>query len=497
MKLSAIKESIIKHLNNLSIDDFYADPQLKSVKKVFTELTGLETDEEFKKYLHERFPETRIEVFQHSIKKEIEFLTHELSKAETIIKTDQDEVFKLEKAIGQNQTKLKEIPNQQVKINSDLAEIEIEINQIKPLSIKSLYDKQLNDLEKNKLLILKTLESLPLLFSNLEKEKNELTNELNSKIESIDLKKADFKSIENRIIENQNTLNKLNSEENELFDKEYTALVFLFKILLYQNIEIDNNYIEEKTGKMIKDNYGDYIEEVVDVKSEVLHEVTCNFDELKELIKEYTKKGNTIPNEWRKTLLKIISMPIGGFMGRCYSLSVDYQRNKDNMFFYREKMSLTPVDISAILATKIALKTNYSLRIEANKIALALSGGIMAIITFREKGDIINAYQQEPVEFYTASYNGLNEKQTLYFQKGYADSQIQIEIPNKYYILSKDYVIEIEYTCAPILMNSNSIIKLVPDISSKAKREDEIAEESKRQQNSMDDWDDDYDDDDY
>ena len=66
MKLSQIKESITEYLEKTSIDDFYADPLLKSIKKLFVEITGLNTDGEISTYLHERFPETSIEAFKTS-----------------------------------------------------------------------------------------------------------------------------------------------------------------------------------------------------------------------------------------------------------------------------------------------------------------------------------------------------------------------------------------------------------------------------------------------
>lgn len=496
MKLSAIKENIVEHLKKTSIDDFYADPQLESVKKLFSEITGLNTDEEIKSYLYEQFPETRLETYKKARLNEIKFLNNEISHAENDIKSLHDEVNKIELKLKDIRDKLNNIPKQQNQLNSELSEIENEINQIKPLSAKSPYDKHLSEIENNKIHILNSLENIPKTYSSLEIELLELTNLLNTKKESIESKQADYNKTKENSIELKNEIDQLENDKIEHFDNEYEALQFLFSVLLNKNITVGHEFIEEKTGRMIKDNWGDTMEEYIEVEVETIVERESSFQELKNIIQEFTQKGHKIPNDWRKILLKTLSKLNISFTGNYNTSNLNYAFSKENAVFYRDKKALTPVDISALLATKIAVKTNYSLRIEDNKIALALAGGIMAIISLREKSDTINAFQQEAIEFYTSSNYGNYDKQTLYYQKGYADSEIQIEIPKQYYILSELYVIEIEYISAPILMNSNNLIKLIPDISGKVKREDEIAEELKRQESLNDYWYDDNDDDD-
>ncbi len=496
MKLSVIKENIIEHLKKTSIDDFYADPQMKSVRKLFTELTGLNTDEEIKSFLYKRFPETRAETFKKAKLNTIKSLNNELTQTENAIKSLQEEVNKIELKLKNIQDKLNNIPKQQNQLNSEFAEIENEINQIRPLSAKSPYDKQLSELENKRIHVSNSIENIPKTISNLEIELLEQTNLLNSKKETIELKRLDYNKVEDNCIEIKNELDQLDIEGYEHFNNEYKALQFLFNVLFFKKITTDYEFIEEKTGKKLKDEWGYYIEEVEEVEVETILESECSFEELKSLIQEHTQKGNITPNDWRKILLKIISKLNITFTGSYNTSNVNYAFSKVNSVFYRDKKALTPVDTSALLATKIALKTNYSLRIEDNKFALALAGGIMVIISIREKGETINAFQQEAIEFYSSTYNGFYDKQTLYYQKGYADSEIQIAIPKQYYIIAEQYIVEIEYISAPILMNSNNLIKLIPDISGKAKREDEIAEELKRQERLNDYWHDDNDDDD-
>ena len=158
-----------------------------------------------------------------------------------------------------------------------------------------------------------------------------------------------------------------------------------------------------------------------------------------------------------------------------------------------EKSELTHLDQSMLLATKIAVRTNYSIKTADNKIVLALSGGILATISYREKGDLITKFQKESFEIYRISNNSKDfVLQTLYFQTGYANSEITIKTPEGFYILFDKYVIEIHFAPAPILFDSNSVIKLTPNISGKAKLEEEKRKEEKRKKND-DDWDDDWD----
>jgi hypothetical protein len=100
----------------------------------------------------------------------------------------------------------------------------------------------------------------------------------------------------------------------------------------------------------------------------------------------------------------------------------------------------------------------------------------MAIITFRKKGELINKFQQQSLEIYRKYNHNYSErfsKKTLYYQTGYANSEIQIQLPNQYYILSESYVIEIEYAPAPILFDNSKTVRLNTNISGIAEKEDD------------------------
>ena len=86
-------------------------------------------------------------------------------------------------------------------------------------------------------------------------------------------------------------------------------------------------------------------------------------------------------------------------------------------------------------------------------------------------------------------------------QTGYADSKIGIQTPGGYYILTDNLVIEIEFAPAPILFDNNSGIQFAPNISGKAKHEDEAeakeyrrrkAEHESRRKSEDDDYWDEY-----
>ncbi len=175
-------------------------------------------------------------------------------------------------------------------------------------------------------------------------------------------------------------------------------------------------------------------------------------------------------------------------------------------YFQSTELGFSHLDKSAFLALKISLSANHFI-ITQEDIALTLTGGLLASITFRKKGDLISKFQQSPRKIFALAVKGFYHldprgqngvdrdqirtsiHQTLYHQAGYADSTLQIETPIGYYLLLDEYVVEIRFHPASILIGANDVVRAVPEISSKAKRAEEIwADEKERQRQEEEEW---------
>jgi hypothetical protein len=214
------------------------------------------------------------------------------------------------------------------------------------------------------------------------------------------------------------------------------------------------------------------------------------YEDLSQFITPYIIIENTIPDDWRSLLFTILSKPIPNIAGSF----ADIFHSRKTYFEWTE-LDLTYLDTSFLLAIKIAVQANQTIQTTDQEIIISLSGGMSATLSFRKKGDLIAAFQRGPFEIFAKltkqnrSYELEQYKfQTLYYQKGYADSEIQIETPVGYYLLTENYVIEITFNPAPILFDS-SFVRNTPNISGKAKRADEIeAEEAERRRREEDDY---------
>ena len=533
-KLTDIKEKIIEKLKKLTIDDFYSFPFI--AKDVFSEITGLETYEDIEKYLTDKFPEIKLETLRKSLEQSLVELDKQIKTINKEINNSQKEIEQIEKDIAVNQEKQNklqkrpEIINAELKnIENELRDIEAEINQLKPLSGKLTYDNLLKNIETKKdakhlekQRLNEELDSCPLKIQELKNESEGFKEKITSIKSTIGQKESEIVSIQNTISDKQNEIENLKATEENHFQNEYSSLEFLFKILLQKEIQIREVYKEVKTGRKLKQFGGrldNFVEREVDeirpekTGEQKLETYGCSEVERKKIILSYTLNKNAIPKKWRNVLYETLSNTVIEISGIVNPNGFEYRNNNKHIEGYqylkRNKEKLTIIDIATLLATKIAAKSNYFIKIEDNKIALAISGGIIAILSFREKGELIKKNQEQPFEifirykekrrdeYYYYREDDNSEKrfvnQTLYHQKGYADSEIQIEIPNSYYILTENFVIEIEYAPAPILFDNNSVIKFAPNISGKAKREDEIKEkeeEERRRWDDDDDWDD-------
>lgn len=488
MTLTDIKEKIVEQLSKLTIDDFYSDPHLSFAKQIFSEQTKLKTDEEFEQFLTEKFPETTAETLRYSLDQSIADFNEQIADIEKNIKTSQTKIDKLETQVEEKKEQQADIPKQQDKTKSELTDIETEIKQIKPLAGKPPYDKQMESLEKTKEKITKELETYSAAILKAKEELEELQNNIKTERETISQKESEIKSIHSQIENKQQELNQLQEKENTHFKNEYSSLEFLFKILLHKTIGKVEIVTHKYTGEKYPiDRYYYDKNDIEKTGEQILKIHHCGFDEVCKFILPFTNSKSSIPKDWRKIIYKTLSNPIAEITGTISKIKPD-----STAYFTTENLGLSHIDISTLLAAKIAAKTKYSVRTSDNKIFLGLSGGLSATISFRDKGELISKFQKQPIEIYANCLSAARfVLQTLYYQTGYANSKIEIETPGGYYILTDKLVIEIEFNPAPILFDNNSVIQFAPNISGKAKHEDEVEAEDDRRRKAEDDayWD--------
>lgn len=496
MTLTDIKNKITGQLNKLTIDDFYSDPNVSFAKETFTKLTNQKSDEEIEKYLTDKFPDTTVEAKRFVLEQTIAELNNQITTVQSVIKNFQADIEKLDKQTADKKEEQDDIPKQESQSKTELKEIETEIQQIKPLANKAPYIKQMKDLEKFKEKKNKEIETYPAALNKLKIEISELHTKINGIKDSVLKNENEIKTIQTTIRKTQKELEQLSEKENNHYKNEYLSLEFLFKTLLKKSIRKREVIEHRKTGKKLTNtyNYQSYVETVAEKTGEVTLDIhNCEFVEYSKFILAFTTNKNVIPSGWRKVLYQILSTPLPNITGTISNITY----NK-HFYFNSENLKLTNKDISSLLATKIAVRTNYSVRTADNKIILGLSGGLSATITFREKGELIAKFQKQQFEIYSNCF--LSQRfvdHTLYHQTGYANSTISIETPGAFYILTDKFVIEIDFNAAPILFDNNSIIKFAPNISGKAKHEDEIAEQEAEEERRRQQDDDDYYDDDY
>lgn len=492
MKPSEIKNRIIAYLNSITIDDFYALNSLDFAKEIFYKMTGLSSEEQIEQYLLEQFPATtqfssifRTEEEIKSVQEQTENEAAVIENIKEQLKTYEQKSIEYNGLISGQEEDYKKC-EEEIKVLNNL------YNDYRSRELSSDFSKHIQNIEFSKeetqskaARILDSIQNAKIENDNLAIRQQLLIEELATKEASHITTLSTLEGLKGKLEEIYNP--------EPTYSQEYEALVLLFLLLLKKKTYTRNveKYLE--TGKLVKDEYNSKMvpEMVLKKTGEELHiyEDKKANEELFPLLIEYTKNQKILPEDWRQVLYRLLSGPIPAFSGIISKI------DKDKDFCIEHKNTwLTKEDLSLLLAVKTAVKSRNSLLTEENKIILGLSGGIMAIITFRLKGEIIMARQTKPTEFYINLLKNPSQYSwhTLYKQHGYADTDLDILLPNAYYILTKDYVIELEFMAAPALFDSNSLIRNTPSISSKSKKDDETAalEEEERRRQEDDDWDD-------
>ena len=98
------------------------------------------------------------------------------------------------------------------------------------------------------------------------------------------------------------------------------------------------------------------------------------------------------------------------------------------------------------------------------EILMPVSSGIAAKIAFRKTGQYVVESIQSESRIYSmtdfsheANKDYRFEDKTLLHVSGYTKSAINVHIPNGYYFVSNDYIMQLEFIAAPILLNTGVI----------------------------------------
>ncbi|MES2554988.1 MAG: hypothetical protein V4604_02505 [Bacteroidota bacterium] len=197
---------------------------------------------------------------------------------------------------------------------------------------------------------------------------------------------------------------------------------------------------------------------------------------------EITKpvKQNILLKNWRTIVTTLIEQRWKAFSGI-------FDVNDRIVGFYDHEIprELSITDYSCFLALKNALRSDLFITTHENEILMVVSSGIAAKIAFRKTGKYALEMTDSEQQIYSMT-NFSHENDYKYADKtvlhisGYTNSEINVHIPNGYYFVSHDYIVELEFIAAPILLNNGVIPMMVAaNISSEELLDDE-EEEQKR-----------------
>jgi hypothetical protein len=258
-------------------------------------------------------------------------------------------------------------------------------------------------------------------------------------------------SFNSEIYRLKDQLNKLNLQGEAYFKKDDDALDFLFAILLGVRLNTKD--------------YGNIYPSL---------SIPLSPSEKIAKVAKYMKRNNLVPKDWRQQLHRVCSSPLRRHTGSISSPTEERAR-----YFELKKCSLSITDMAAFLSLKIAALQYEYILTATGTIVLALPGGLAALVSFREKGKIIAKQQTKAIETYI---NCLQVKDQyayhlMYHYDGGPAAGVGIETPGAYYIISEQYVLDITFIAAPMLLGFDIMAKAAQSISIVAKLDEEKAKE--------------------
>jgi len=442
MTNSEIKSSIQDQLGQLTLDDVYTDPRLNYLKQSFVKLANIPSVDQIGNYLFAEFLKTCSGNLCFNLQKAYTELNNKLYLLSPDLIKLQKQVKKQEGDLNYYQKHLEEFPTQKEKLESELEEINKEIEKIIPPADDSP-DVQL--LELNKLKSSKTaqIQMLPNSIDFYQREIEKFHVKLKTLYEKISDIESEKKNIEDQIAANRLKLQEIKDTSPSRFENEYKALVFLYRVLQQQILarkktgtyeEKQNKYddLKKQWGIEIVFSADSYEAEITDIaKEKIITGLT-----------DLVRSQNIIPENWREKVYTLLGQTIPDISGK-----IAAPEENSNSCFVKRTIHLSKADTSALLALKIACQSNQSLNIAGNKIILALHGGVTATMLFREKGAMINSFQKYPFEIY---FNCLQKQEKYHLNDLYETTETntfkgKTLIPEAYYILTENYVLEIYF----------------------------------------------------
>lgn len=186
-----------------------------------------------------------------------------------------------------------------------------------------------------------------------------------------------------------------------------------------------------------------------------------NIDDCLKKVLKITKpeKQNTLLKNWKSVLLSLIDHAWSAFSGR-----LDTNGYIQGFREHETPKQLSIADYTCFLALKNALRSDLFVTTHEKEILMPVSSGIAAKIAIRKTGKyIVESIQSESRIYSMTDFSHESNKdyrfedKTLLHVSGYTKSEINVHIPNGYYFVSKDYIVQLEFIAAPILLNAGVI----------------------------------------
>jgi hypothetical protein len=480
MTLTELKNKVIAKLKELTIDDYYFDPNLTYIKSKFKKEFGGDSDEKIKEYLISRFPETFENGIEIIRKEELNDLRGKMEQFDLNSQNLKDKIASNRKKREQQESRENELILEDEGLKADCEKFNKEIDVLIKLEGDSKYDIQIKEL-KGAINEKKTrIEQLPqLILDNkllLETLDNELLS-LEKQLLEVNLEKETVQKTYDKILF---PFGKPGILSNKHYKDEEEAIDILCRLLLRGKIGFD----ERK--KIIFGKYGQLSKNVL-FFNDITHErevYNKSAQEYSNYIKRFYKVETILPDEWNSLLINILESPIPPFEGLLY-----FNLNGNRGRTYREgiingRYYASPLLLSCLLSLRIGLYKNLFIQSQDNTILLYLSGGVSASITFSPVSRLVQMERKDAPNFYLIVENTENGVGylDLFHQDGIADSEIQIPISEGFYIVYKDYVIIIRFESTPILIESNTLGTMIPNNGPLVKKWAEEAEQKRKEE---------------
>ncbi len=436
MKFKEIKESVIRQMSELTIDDFSVNPNVLNIKEFIGE-------SDFQNFIKDNYISTIFKYHENLLNNELRIIEDESENILAEINLHEKNKKNIEDKLDKELDEEKSLNSKEKSVKTEIDAIRKDLVSIKKANLTYLLGEKQNEVEEKES---KLSAQIRQISDETQKRKQlikSFTEEKNNIILLINKCKQKSEELSLSVLDKKNEINSLKAKE-QLFDEEFENMKFLSEIILRKKITLErksNNY------------YYDFDKE--------LKFSELNMEEFSELAIPYLQQNEFIPKNWREVLFTTLSQRLPNFSGfRKVQILINSGRNNSWPFLsippiVRQELSLNNTDYATCLALKTALGSNDCIETSNNKIILGLSGGLLSTISFKEKTKEISNFQQNTIEFYTDCYFPGSYKNENSYTNSSIYSGISIQIPRGYYILNEKYIIQISFSTTPILFNNN------------------------------------------